>query len=66
MRHPGSYAVLSRAEELLWVIARCDVENLHAHRRPALEQLRELESRAAAVEIPDLYNEVVHSETPRA
>lgn len=50
--------ITHRAEELLWVIARCDVENVRSHRDTALEQLRNLELRAAALNIPDLYAEL--------
>jgi hypothetical protein len=50
--------IAHRAEELLWVIARCDVENVSSHRDRALEQLRELESLACGLNMPDLYQEV--------
>lgn len=50
--------LVSRAKELLWVIARCDVENIGAHRNTALAKLRDLESRAAELQIQDLYREV--------
>ena len=51
---------MDRGKELLWVIARCDVENLHGHRDAALERLRDLESRARELRIPDLYEEIIH------
>ena len=51
--------LLSRAKELLWVIARCDVENIGAHRTTALAKLRDLEFRATELKIRDLYREVV-------
>ena len=53
--------LVSRAKELLWVIARCDVEDIVAHRIMALAKLRDLESRAAELKIQDLYGEVVAS-----
>jgi hypothetical protein len=53
--------IAHRAEELLWVIARCDVENVRSHRDTALGQLRDLESRAAVLNIPDLYREVLRA-----
>jgi len=62
MQSPGRPRIVGRAKELLWVIARCDVENLHAHRDTALEHLRALETRAAELRIPDLYREVIQTE----
>jgi hypothetical protein len=59
MQASGSIELVSRAKELLWVIARCDVENVSAHRPMALAMLRDLESRAAELKINDLYREVV-------
>ena len=50
---------MTRAMELLWVIARCDVENVNAHRATALAMLQDVESRATAMAIDDLYREVV-------
>ncbi len=50
--------IVSRAAELLWVIARCDVENLSANRGIVLERLRELETIATAMNI-DLYRAVL-------
>jgi hypothetical protein len=55
--------IANRAEELLWVIARSDVENVRSHRDRALEQLRELESAASALSIPDLYREVLRAKS---
>jgi hypothetical protein len=52
---------VDRAKELLWVIARCDVENLNAHRATALQHLHELERQAAAIQL-DLYSEVLLAE----
>jgi hypothetical protein len=53
--------IAHRAEELLWVIARCDVENVQSHRETALRQLRDLESLASVADIPDLYGEVLRA-----
>jgi len=55
--------IACRAEQLLWVIARCDVENVRSHRDTALEHLRNLELQAAAMNIPDLYGEVCRVKT---
>jgi hypothetical protein len=63
MHHSTPAEIASRAEELLWVIARCDVENVRSHRDTALEQLRNLELRAAALNMPDLYEEVCRVRT---
>ena len=62
MQNLSSPRIVDRAKELLWVIARCDVENVQAHRRIALERLRDLEVSAAEMRIPDLYREVVRTE----
>lgn len=43
---------------MLWVIARCDVENLSANRGMVLERLRDLEAAAAGMHI-DLYRAVL-------
>jgi hypothetical protein len=37
------------------------VENVRSHRDTALEQLRDLESLAAVLNIPDLYREVLRA-----
>ncbi len=50
--------IVSRAAELLWVIARCDVENLSATRDMVLDRLRDLEAAAAGLNI-DLYRAVL-------
>ena len=50
-----------RAEHLLWVVARCDVESLSDQRRGVLRQLQNLEERAGRLGIPDLYREVLRS-----
>jgi len=59
MQASGNFDLVSRAKELLWVIARCDVENVSAQRPMALAKLRDLESRAAELKIEDLYGAVV-------
>jgi hypothetical protein len=59
MHLSGNMELVSRAKELLWVIARCDVENIGAHRNTALAKLRDLESQAADLKIRDLYLEVM-------
>jgi len=50
--------LVRRAEELLWVLARCDVEGLSSTRGTVLRALRELEERAALLDTPDLYRQV--------
>ena len=44
--HIKDSELIARANELLWVIARCDVEDINGHRSLALAKLRELELRA--------------------
>jgi hypothetical protein len=61
MLHAEEKLLVGSAEHLLWVLARCDVESLSGTRRTVLQQLRDLEARAEALHIPDLYSEVVHS-----
>ena len=51
--------VVRAAEHLLWVLARADVENLSAPRSDLLHRLEELEHRAAGLNIPDLYRQVL-------
>ena len=51
--------VIERAEHLLWVIARHDVESLSGQRDGVLRRLRELEKRASQLGISDLYQEVL-------
>ena len=53
--------LVESAEYLLWVLARCDVESLAAQRGTILRRLRDLEHRANALHIPDLYREVIES-----
>ncbi|HLK51168.1 MAG TPA: hypothetical protein VKT49_23660 [Bryobacteraceae bacterium] len=54
-------AILERAEHLLWVMARCDVEDLPTHRSDVLRRLAELEHRAAQLGVPDLYRKVLQA-----
>jgi hypothetical protein len=51
--------LLVRVEELLWAIAVSDVEGVSAHRWSLLERLGALERKAAKLEVPDVYSEVV-------
>ena len=51
--------LIERAEHLLWVIARHDVESLSGQRADLLRRLRELETQAAEWGITDLYQEVL-------
>jgi len=53
--------IVRRAEHLLWVLARCDVEDLSSARNTALLGLRQLEERAAQLEALDLYREVLEN-----
>ena len=55
----GSVELLARAKDLLWVIARCDVENVNASRRTALRMLHEIECRADELKIQDLYRAII-------
>jgi hypothetical protein len=59
MGSPETAEVVRAAEHLLWVLARADVENLSAPRRDLLQRLVELERRAADLNIPDLYRQVL-------
>ena len=52
-------AVVERAEHLLWVIARHDVESLSERPADVLRRLRELEARATQLGVSDLYQEVL-------
>src|SRR5262249_24612377 len=55
-------AIVARAKVLLWVIARCDVEDINGHRAKALEMLRAAELRARELNIGDLYEAVLLQE----
>jgi len=59
MGYPEAAEVVQATEHLLWVLARADVENLSAPRCDLLHRLDELERRAAALNIPDLYSQVL-------
>jgi hypothetical protein len=59
MGYPEAAEVVQAAEHLLWVLARADVENLSAPRCDLLHRLDELERCAAALNIPDLYSQVL-------
>jgi hypothetical protein len=52
--------IVRRAEQLLWVLARCDVEDLSSTRAAALKGLNELEC-AARIHGADLYHEVLEN-----
>ena len=45
MEHRDGAGVIDRAVHLLWVIARCDVENLSNQRCHALRELGDIELR---------------------
>lgn len=51
--------VVERAEHLLWVIARHDVESLSGARSGLLRRLHELEERARRLGVNDLYQKVL-------
>lgn len=51
--------LIERAEHLLWVIARQDVESLSGQRADVLRRLRELEAQALQWGITDLYQQVL-------
>ncbi|HJT87790.1 MAG TPA: hypothetical protein VJ732_08035 [Bryobacteraceae bacterium] len=59
MRFSEAAQVIERAEYLLWVIARQDVENLSRERAAILRELAGLEAAALHLRIPDLYGEVL-------
>jgi hypothetical protein len=50
--------IIREAEQLLWVLARCDVEDLSPTRPAVLLKLRDLEARAGSI---DLYSAVLES-----
>ena len=56
--------LLERAEHLLWVIARCDVDGIVTPRAGALRRFRDLETRALQFGVTDLYQKVL-LESPR-
>jgi hypothetical protein len=51
--------LIERAEHLLWVIARCDVESVSAPRASLLRRIEELERRAFDFGVTDLYQKVL-------
>ena len=55
--------LLRRAEFLLWVLARCDVEDLTEQRHYILRRLGEVEARTAQLGATDLYDLVLQSTT---
>jgi len=59
MKNSELTGLLERAEHLLWVIARQDVESLLEQRTGILRRLHELEERARILGVPDLYEEVL-------
>jgi hypothetical protein len=59
MGYSEATEVVWAAEHLLWVLARADVEGLSAPRCDLLHRLDELERRAADLNIPDLYGQVL-------
>jgi len=61
MVSPEFAGLIERAEHLLWVIARYDVENLSGTRRNVLDQLRSVEesARRFGVNSHELYREVL-------
>ncbi len=50
---------MERAEHLLWVIARHDVESWSERPAGILRRLRELEAQATQLGVSDLYQEVL-------
>jgi hypothetical protein len=68
MVSPEFAGLVQRAEHLLWVIARYDVENLSGTRRNVLGQLRAVEERASrlGVNSEELYREVLQNRSPRS
>jgi hypothetical protein len=53
--------LIARAEHLLWILARQDVENLSGQRQYILRELQSLERRAAQFPISSLYQEAVQT-----
>ena len=66
MQHADNAVLVQRADELLWVMARCDVEGVSAHRERLLERLFDLETRNSQLHLPDLYEAVVSLEESEA
>jgi hypothetical protein len=59
MNTPELTRVVERAEHLLWVLARQDVECLSERRGGILRRLQELEESARSLGVSDLYQEVL-------
>ena len=59
MKNSDLSSLVERAEHLLWVIARQDVESLSEQRPTVLRRLQELEESARRLGVPDLYQEVL-------
>ena len=57
--------VLAQAQQLLWMLARYDVEGLSDQRRHVLRRLREVEIRASELGVPDLYLQILQNEAPK-
>lgn len=53
--------LMERAEHLLWVIARSDVEDLSEQRPAVLQRLNEVEERAAQLGVSNVYEEIFQS-----
>jgi hypothetical protein len=53
--------LIERAEHLLWVLARHDVEELEEQRHYVLERLCDLEKRAIDLGVTDLYQAVLQN-----
>ena len=65
MASPELAEVMESTEHLLWVIARCDVENLAPPRLSLLRQLRDVEARSVQLGVTDLYGEVLRRQVQR-
>lgn len=53
--------LMERAEQLLWILARSDVEDLPEQRHVLLERLQEMETRASQLGVSNLYEEIFQS-----
>ena len=52
-------ALLERAEHLLWVIARSDVDGMVTPRADALRRIQDLEGRVLQLGVTDLYQKIL-------
>lgn len=50
-----------RAEHLLWIIARSDVEDLPDQRPGVLQRLHDVEAQASQLGVANLYDEIFQS-----